>query len=283
MALLEVTDLVKNYGSRRHAVAALAGVSVAVDAGRTLAIVGESGSGKSTLGSIVAGLQAPSSGDMVFRGVPLPARARRGELRREIQMVFQSPFQSLNPTMRVETILAEPLRLLARLSPAEASRHVDELLEMVGLPVEVRRRYPKELSGGQQQRVAIARALGPKPDLIVLDEPTSGLDQSVRGLIVALLKDLQRTQGVAYLFITHDIEVARSIAHEVVVMQHGRIVERGDSETVLRSPSEPYTRALLDAVPVMDPHTRRRRAVNSHALTTHPTASAAAPTSTKEI
>jgi ABC-type glutathione transport system ATPase component len=274
MALLDVTGLVKHYGTRRHQIAALDGVSVSIEAGRTLAVVGESGSGKSTLGSIIAGLQSATSGSMLFRGVPLVA-TRKGELRREIQMVFQSPFQSLNPTMRVETILAEPLRLLAHLSGAEASRRVDELLEMVGLPVEVRRRYPKELSGGQQQRVAIARALGPKPDLIVLDEPTSGLDQSVRGRIVALLKELQQTQDVAYMFITHDIEVARSIAHDVVVMQHGSIVERGTRDEVLRSPSQPYTRALLDAVPVMDPRIRRRRAANSHAV-----AVATAPTST---
>jgi len=259
MALLEAEELRKRFTTGRRTVDALAGVSASLEAGRTLAIVGESGSGKSTFGSIVAGLQRASGGVLRFDGQEVGRRAYRGELRRRIQMVFQSPLQSLDPKFRVEATLAEPLMLLGGLSRREAGARVDELLDMVHLPRELRRRYPGELSGGQQQRVAIARALAPGPELVVLDEPTSGLDQSVRGRIVALLRELQAERGMAYVFITHDIDVASAIAHEVVVMQRGQIVERGDRASVLTAPRHPYTRALLAAVPTMDPGRRRHR------------------------
>jgi ABC-type glutathione transport system ATPase component len=257
MALLEIEGLSKQFRSRGHVVDALAGVSASLDAGRTLAIVGESGSGKSTLGTIVAGLQPASAGTISFDGAPLDERAFRGAQRRRIQMVFQSPLQSLNAKFRVETTLIEPLRLLGGLSRDAASTRVDELLDAVHLPREVRRRRPAELSGGQQQRVAIARALGPDPDLVVLDEPTSGLDQSVRGKIVALLRELQTERNLTYIFITHDIDVAQAIAHDVIVMQRGAIVERGD-RTVLTDPRHEYTRTLLAAVPTAEPGRRRR-------------------------
>ncbi|MDF2989747.1 MAG: transporter ATP-binding protein [Microbacterium sp.] len=257
MALLEIEGLSKQFRSRGHVVDALAGVSASLDAGRTLAIVGESGSGKSTLGTIVAGLQPASAGTISFDGAPLDERAFRGAQRRRIQMVFQSPLQSLNAKFRVETTLMEPLRLLGGLSRDAASTRVDELLDAVHLPREVRRRRPAELSGGQQQRVAVARALGPDPDLVVLDEPTSGLDQSVRGKIVALLRELQTERNLTYIFITHDIDVAQAIAHDVIVMQRGAIVERGD-RTVLTDPRHEYTRTLLAAVPTAEPGRRRR-------------------------
>ena len=257
MALLEITDLRKQYRSGGHVVDALAGVSAQVTAGRTLAVVGESGSGKSTLGSIVAGLQRPSDGEVLFDGEMIGNRTYRSGLRRRIQMVFQSPYQSLDPKYRVESTLMEPLTLLAGMTRSEASARVDELLGLVHLPAELRRRRPAELSGGQQQRVAIARALAAGPDLIVLDEPTSGLDQSVRGKIVGLLRRLQVETGVAYIFITHDLDVARAIAHDVIVMQRGEVVERG-SRSVLVHPQHPYTKALLAAVPSMDPAERRR-------------------------
>jgi ABC-type glutathione transport system ATPase component len=260
MTLLEVRDLTKVFSSRQRTIRALDGVSLRVDAAKTVAVVGESGSGKSTLGSIVAGLQQASSGEILFRQQTLTRASWRGPIRREVQMVFQNPYQSLNPKMRIETILAEPLALLRNLKGAAASARIDELLDLVGLPRSVRKRLPGEMSGGQQQRVAIARALAPEPDLIVLDEPTSGLDQSVRGRTVALLKDLQREKQVAYLFITHDIEVARSIAHDMIVMNRGLIVESGTARQVLEDPRDDYTRALLDAVPSMDPTVGRRRA-----------------------
>lgn len=260
MTLLEVRDLTKVFSSRQRTIRALDGVSLSVDPAKTVAVVGESGSGKSTLGSIVAGLQRASTGEILFRQQTLTRASWRGLIRREVQMVFQNPYQSLNPKMRIETILAEPLALLRHLKGAAASARVDELLDLVGLPRSVRKRLPGEMSGGQQQRVAIARALAPEPDLIVLDEPTSGLDQSVRGRTVALLKDLQREKHVAYLFITHDIEVARAIAHDMIVMNRGQIVESGTASQVLDNPRDDYTRALLDAVPTMDPAVRRRRA-----------------------
>ncbi|MGN6273988.1 MAG: ABC transporter ATP-binding protein [Protaetiibacter sp.] len=259
MALLEARGLRKEFTTGRHTVVALDDIDLALDAGRTLAIVGESGSGKSTFGSIVAGLQRADAGELWFDGAAIGHRAYRGELRRRIQMVFQSPLQSLDPKFTVEGTLAEPLRLLAGMSSAAASARIDELLDLVHLPRELRRRRPGELSGGQQQRVAIARALAPSPRLVVLDEPTSGLDQSVRGRIVALLRELQAETGVAYVFITHDIDVAGAIAHDVAVMQRGRVVERGAAADVLASPRDPYTRALLAAVPTMDPGRRRPR------------------------
>ena len=260
MTLLDVRDLTKVFSSRQRTIRALDGVSLRVEAAKTVAVVGESGSGKSTLGSIVAGLQQASTGEILFRQQTLTRASWRGPIRREVQMVFQNPYQSLNPKMRIETILAEPLALLRNLKGTAASARIDELLDLVGLPRAVRKRLPGEMSGGQQQRVAIARALAPEPDLIVLDEPTSGLDQSVRGRTVALLKDLQREKQVAYLFITHDIEVARSIAHDMIVMNRGLIVESGTARQVLEDPRDDYTRALLDAVPSMDPTVGRRRA-----------------------
>ncbi len=257
MALLEIEDLRKQYRTGGHVVDALAGVSASLERGRTLAVVGESGSGKSTLGSIVAGLTPATSGTVRFDGEDVARRTYRGTLRRRIQMVFQNPLQSLDAKYRVEQTIAEPLRLLAGLDRRAASARVDTLLDQVHLPRELRRRRPAELSGGQQQRVAIARALAAGPDLVVLDEPTSGLDQSVRGRIVALLRELQAEQGLSYVFITHDLEVARAIAHGVVVMQRGEVVERGGRD-VLLAPTHPYTRALLAAVPTTDP-TRGRR------------------------
>jgi ABC-type glutathione transport system ATPase component len=257
MALLEIEGVSKQFRSRGSVVDALAEVSASLATGRTLAVVGESGSGKSTLGSIVAGLQSATSGTIAFDGAPLERRAFAGRARRRIQMVFQSPLQSLDAKFRVEQILLEPLRLLAGLDRDAASARVDELLDAVHLPREVRRRRPGELSGGQQQRIAIARALAPEPELVVLDEPTSGLDQSVRGKIVALLRELQAERSLAYIFITHDIDVAQAIAHEVIVMQRGRIVERGD-RSVLTHPRHPYTQSLMAAVPTMEPGRRRR-------------------------
>jgi len=258
MPLLEATGLHRHFKVRGHEVRALDGVDITLDRGRTLAVVGESGSGKSTLGTIVAGLQEPSAGELHFDGKRLDVKRINGPERRRIQMVFQSPLQSLNAKYRVETTLTEPLRLLAGLTRQQAAARVDELLDAVHLPTELRTRRPGELSGGQQQRVAIARALAADPELIVLDEPTSGLDQSIRGRIVKLLRELQAARGLSYIFITHDIAVARACAHEVVVMQRGQIVERG-TRSVLDDPQHPYTRTLLAAVPGMDPATGRRR------------------------
>ncbi|HEY0118618.1 MAG TPA: ATP-binding cassette domain-containing protein [Cellulomonas sp.] len=259
MALLELRGVTKTFTGRGRTVHALRGVDLDVDTARTVALVGESGSGKSTLGRVVAGLHRATSGTASFGGFDLLEGSWDRERRRSVQMVFQHPFQSLDPRWTVERILGEPLVRLQGLRGGVASARVDELLDMVGLPREMRRRLPSELSGGQQQRVAIARALAPSPNLVVLDEPTSGLDQSVRGRMVALLRELQVSTQAAYLFITHDISVVRRIADEVVVMHEGLVVERGARDDVLDRPRDPYTQALLSAVPVTDPTQRRRR------------------------
>jgi peptide/nickel transport system ATP-binding protein len=236
-------------------VKAVDGVSLAVRAGRTLALVGESGCGKTTTGKALLRLIPPTGGRVVFAGKDL-ASLSRTELRASraaMQIVFQDPYASLNPRMRVAEILAEGMLSLG-IGRTDKDRmyRVAELLEQVGLPLEALARYPHEFSGGQRQRIAIARALAVEPKLIVCDEPTSALDVSVQAQILNLLKSLQERLGVAYLFITHNISIVEYLAHEVAVMYLGRIVERGTVEEVLGNPRHPYTAALLSAVPMVD-------------------------------
>ena len=261
MPLLALTDLHKTFGSGPSAVPAVRGVSLSLASGETLGLVGESGCGKTTLGRVVAGLQQPNEGDLVFDGEPVAGKYSDPAFRRRIQMVFQHPAQSLNARMRVDQMLAEPLRLLTEFPDSSIVRRIDEVLRLVGLGPEYARRRPGQLSGGQQQRIAIARALICEPDLVVLDEPTASLDQSVRARIVALLREIQRERGVSYLFISHDLSTVQRIAHRVAVMYLGRLVEVADTDTLYRNPRHPYTRALLSAVPQMDPHRRRQRIV----------------------
>jgi peptide/nickel transport system ATP-binding protein len=231
------------------------GVSLAVAPGRTLALVGESGCGKTTVGKGILQLVRPTGGGVSFEGVTL-TRLRGDALRRrraDLQIVFQDPYASLNPRMRVLDILLEGMTALGVLADRAArERRVAELLAQVGLPAEALGRYPHEFSGGQRQRIAIARALSVNPRLVVCDEPTSALDVSVQAQILNLLKRLQRELGVAYLFITHNLGVVSYVADEVAVMYLGRIVEHGTVEEVLADPKHPYTRALLDAVPTLD-------------------------------
>jgi peptide/nickel transport system ATP-binding protein len=236
-------------------VRAVDGVSFAIAAGRTLALVGESGCGKTTVGKSVLQLIRPTGGEVMFDGVEL-TRLRGNALRRrraDLQIVFQDPYASLNPRMRVQDILLEGMTALGVLADRAArERRVGELLAQVGLPVEALARYPHEFSGGQRQRIAIARALSVNPRLVVCDEPTSALDVSVQAQILNLLKRLQRELGVAYLFITHNLGVVSYVADEVAVMYLGRIVEHGTVEEVLADPKHPYTQALLDAVPTLE-------------------------------
>jgi peptide/nickel transport system ATP-binding protein len=266
-SLLEVKDLKVHFpihkGVFRRVVAhvkAVDGVSLAIHAGRTLGLVGESGCGKTTVGKGILRLVEPTGGAVLFDGADL-ARLSRGELRprrKDVQIIFQDPYSSLNPRMRVMETLEEGMAALGvGGGRAERQARVDALLGEVGMDAQVKYRYPHEFSGGQRQRIAIARALSVEPRLIVCDEPTSALDVSVQAQILNLLKDLQRRKGLAYLFITHNISVIEFLAHEVAVMYLGRIVEHGAVEEVLGAPRHPYTRALLSAVPVVDQATKR--------------------------
>jgi peptide/nickel transport system ATP-binding protein len=260
--LLQVEDLKVHFPIRRGVfkrtvghVKAVDGVSLAIREGRTLALVGESGCGKTTVGKAILRLVAPTAGRTVFAGADL-ATLSREELRarrRSMQIIFQDPYASLNPRMRVADILAEGMRSLGvGADDADRVRRMDALLEQVGLPGEAKLRYPHEFSGGQRQRIAIARALAVEPRLIVCDEPTSALDVSVQAQILNLLRSLQQRLGIAYLFITHNISVVEYLAHDVAVMYLGRIVEQGSAEEVLGVPKHPYTEALLSAVPTVD-------------------------------
>jgi len=265
--LLTVRDLKVHFpvhgGLFKRVVArvrAVDGVTLTIEAGRTLGLVGESGCGKTTVGKGMLRLVEPTSGEVLFDGTDL-AQLRRAELRprrKDVQIIFQDPYSSLDPRMRVLETLEEGMAALGiGAGREERQARIDALLGEVGLGPEVKFRYPHEFSGGQRQRIAIARALSVEPRLIVCDEPTSALDVSVQAQILNLLKELQRKKGLAYLFITHNISVIEFLAHEVAVMYLGRIVERGGVEEVLSSPKHPYTRALLSAVPVMDPATKR--------------------------
>jgi peptide/nickel transport system ATP-binding protein len=260
--LLEVRDLKVHFPIRRGIfrrtvghVKAVDGVSLAVGEGRTLALVGESGSGKTTVGKAILQLIRPTAGSVRYAGAELTRLARPAlkRYRAAMQIVFQDPYASLNPRMRVADILAEGMRALGvGASEAERWQRIDALLEQVGLPAAAKGRYAHEFSGGQRQRIAIARALAVQPRLIVCDEPTSALDVSVQAQILNLLRSLQERLGLAYLFITHNLAVVEYLAHEVAVMTGGRIVEQGTAEQVLRAPRHEYTRALLAAVPKVD-------------------------------
>jgi peptide/nickel transport system ATP-binding protein len=252
-ALLEVADLEVRYRSARGARPAVSGVSFVIEPGRCVALVGESGSGKTTVGRCIAGLHVPNAGRIAFDGVELAgaARSRSLDQRRRIQIVFQNPFESLNPRHRVGSSIERPLRVLRRLSHDDAQREVGELLERVRLPKRLADRFPIELSGGERQRVAIARALAAKPDLLVCDEVTSALDVSVQAAVLELLSELQRDLRLSMLFITHNLGVVACIADTVLVMDRGSLCETGPVSQVLSAPSDEYTQRLLSAAPCL--------------------------------
>jgi oligopeptide transport system ATP-binding protein len=262
-SLLEVTDLVKHFPIKSGIVVdrevgrvrAVDGVSLTINPGETLGLVGESGCGKSTLCRVILQLTTPTSGSVKFAGEELVGRSRRQlrPMRRQIQMIFQDPYASLNPRKRVGQIIGEPIELHGLASGRDVGKRVQDLLDRVGLQPEHRDRFPHEFSGGQRQRIGIARALGLQPKLIIADEPVSALDVSVQAQIVNLLKDLQAEFGLSYLFVAHDLGVVRHVSDRVAVMYLGRIVESASATDLYQHPLHPYSNALLSAVPIPDP------------------------------
>ncbi|WP_156761207.1 ATP-binding cassette domain-containing protein [Microbacterium karelineae] len=268
--LLEVTDLVVEYpgkGFRAKPFRALKGVSLTIEPGECVGLVGESGSGKTTLGRALLGLAPVTEGTIRYDGRDIShlSRAERRALASEIQVVFQDPYSSLNPSMTVEQILAEPLTVQG-VPVAEARKRVRDLLDQVGLPSDAAQRLPREFSGGQRQRIAIARALALEPKLIVCDEPVSALDLSTQARVLDLFIEIQERTGVAYLFVTHDLAVVRHIGHRVAVMYRGEIAEDGDGDQVTSAPTHPYTQRLFMAAPVPDPDRQEERRVARRAL-----------------
>jgi len=248
--LLAARDLTKIYGGK-SAAPVVDRVSFSIERGQTLGLVGESGSGKSTIARIVLGLVEPTSGDVTFDGHPVTGvpQSRLRPLRRRMQPVFQDPYAALNPRMRVEQIVTEPLVIHEKHSRAERRRRCQELLRSVGLDDSAMPRYPHEFSGGQRQRINIARALALRPELLILDEPVSALDVSVGAQIVNLLRDLQRDFSLTYLFISHSMPLVRYLSTNIAVLRGGRLVELGTRDQVCESPRDDYTRQLVAATP----------------------------------
>jgi oligopeptide/dipeptide ABC transporter ATP-binding protein len=268
--LLDVRDLRMHFPVRggiwmqaRDWCRAVDGVSISLRAGETLGLVGESGCGKSTLGKTIVRLNRPTSGQILFQGTDLAPLGQRQlkPLRREIQMVFQDPGESLNARHSVGELLAEPFLIHRIGTPADRPARVAELLARVGLPASAADRFPFEFSGGQRQRIGIARALALNPKLIICDEPVSALDVSIQGQVLNLLLDLQRELGLAYLFIAHDLAVVKHVSDRIAVMYLGHIVETADADTLYRRAAHPYTRALISAIPVPEPRRRSTRIV----------------------
>lgn len=268
--LLDIQNLVTEYprrGWRTPPIRVLNSVSLDVKPGETVGLVGESGSGKTTIGRAVLGLAPVSGGRIMFDGQDishLKSAARRA-VSKDVQVVFQDPYTSLNPSMTIADILSEPL-VVQGMSGAKARARVSGLLDRVQLPADAAARLPREFSGGQRQRVAIARALAMEPKLIVCDEPVSALDLSTQARVLDLFLEIQEQTGVAYLFISHDLAVVRHLSHRVCVLYHGDVVEFGEAEQVTADPSHPYTRRLLMASPVADPARQRQRRADRHAL-----------------
>lgn len=263
--LLSVRGLrvVYSRGWRQRPVTGLDGVDIDVRAGETLGVVGESGSGKSTLGRAVIGLTHVTSGQIMFDGKDITSASPslRRQLSTDLQVVFQDPYSSLNPTKTVGATLLETLRAHDRSPRDQQAKRIGQLLNQVGLSADAQAKYPRSFSGGQRQRIAIARALLPGPKLVVCDEPTSALDLSVQAQVLNLLGELQREMGLSYLFISHDLAVVRHMCTRVVVLYQGRVMETGPADAVCSRPGHPYTQALLAAAPVNDPELRaiRRR------------------------
>jgi len=271
-SILEVRDLVKYYPVTRGIVfkktighvQAVDGVSFDLHKGETLGIVGESGCGKSTLAKVLMHLEKPTSGGVSFNGQDIYKLGATGlrRLRRNIQLVMQDPYTSLNPRMTVGDLIGEPFEIHPEVAPKASRRQkVQDLLEVVGLNPEHINRYPHQFSGGQRQRIGIARALALRPEIIVCDEPVSALDVSIQAQVMNLLEKLQNEFGLSYIFIAHDLSVVRHLADRVAVMYLGKLVELGTEDEIYERPTHPYTQALLSAVPVPDPNSRKNKAI----------------------
>jgi dipeptide transport system ATP-binding protein len=267
--VLQAKGLTRDYAVKRGVftkqaiVHALADVSFDLESGKTLAVVGESGSGKSTLARLITMIETPTAGALTINGIDLStaSAADRKALRREVQIVFQNPYGSLNPRQTIGDALEEPLIVNTSMSHADRQKAVADMMKRVGLRPEFADRYPHMFSGGQRQRIAIARALMLRPKILVLDEPVSALDVSIRAQVLNLLAELQQEFGLAYLFISHDLSVVRHIADRVMVIYLGHAVEVASRDVLFANPQHPYTRALLSATPVADPHHKKERIV----------------------
>ncbi len=269
-ALLEVNNLVRHFRIQRHflfspggVVRAVDGVSLALRPGETLGLVGESGCGKSTVGRLVLGIDQPTSGKVSFQGRDIRDLSIEEwrNLCHDMQMIFQDPLGALDPRMSVESQVREPLDIHGIGGPKDRTERVNEILEAVGLPYEIKSRFPHELSGGQQQRVVVARALILRPKLIVCDEPVSAVDVSIQAQVLNLLANLRAQFGLTYLFISHDLKVVRHISNRVAVMYLGKIVEDGDRKAMFENPLHPYTQALISAIPIPDPFVEIKRII----------------------
>lgn len=266
--ILSVQDLKKYYPikqssflpSKRKLVKAVDGVTFQLCRGETLGLVGESGCGKSTIGRQLVGLEKPTKGDIVYKGVSLVEHPEKlKQVRTKIQMIFQDPYSSLNPRKPIYEILSAPMLYHKLESSATVEKRVDELLELVGLPKNAKERYPHEFSGGQRQRITIAKALSLKPELIICDEIVSALDVSIQAQILNLLRSLQKELGLTYLFIAHGLGAVHYVSQRTAVMYLGKIVEIADSESIFRAPMHPYSKALIETAPIPDPTKRDRK------------------------
>ncbi len=268
-ALLTASNLVKEFPVRggmlgeKRLLTAVAGIDLELHPGETLGLAGESGCGKSTVARLLTGLIPASQGEIRYAGSELSGmdREQTALFRKDVQMIFQDPFSSLNPRMRVSEIIAEPLAIHRIGTPGERRERVAALMERVGLSAQQLSRFPHEFSGGQRQRIGIARALAVSPRLIIADEPVSALDLSIQAQIINLLQEVKRELGLSFLFITHDLSVLRHLSDRVAIMYLGRIVETGSREQALDAPLHPYTEALLSAIPSIDPEKRKRRVI----------------------
>ncbi len=256
--LLKGQGLVKEFKSGKQVVHAVSDVDIEIRRGETLSLVGESGCGKSTLGRLLLGLLPPTAGKIWFEGQELTAMDRKEfqKIRRDIQCIFQDPYSSLDPRLSVASSIAEPLVINKIGTKESRQKRVEELLKIVGIPVEYKNRFPHQFSGGQRQRIGIARALALNPKLIVCDEPISALDVSIQAQVLNLLMDLQQEMGLTYLFISHDLNVVRCISDRIYIMYLGSVCEYGEAEAIFEHPRHPYTHFLLSAVPVVDPDDR---------------------------